>query len=268
MKKITALFLLTILLFPVLNWAQTSIDSTSKILVISDIDDTLKVASARNKIEFLVLMNTTVQFTGMAELFSELDKNWGSQIQFSYVTNSPYYIESSRKKFLAQNRFMDGLVFYSPSLNDENHKYVSIRKLLSDKTPTHVIFLGDNSNRDAQVYFDIANEYKPQGMQFFTFIHRLYQDKVMVDPGQYFSYITSIEIAKKLNQDQLMDKTHYEDFLKLIYPQIASEIETGQKPSQNSQAFPKFIKCSDFKWSLPFDFNLIKLQVFLLKLCK
>lgn len=155
-------------------------------------------------------MNSTLQYTGMTELFTELDKNWGTQIQFAYVTNAPTYIESSRKKFLSENHFMDGLVFYSPSLSDDTHKYVSIRKLLTDNAPTHVIFLGDNSSRDAQVYIDIANEYRPQGIQFFTFIHRLYKDKLVVDETQYFSYITSIEVAKKLYKDQLMGKRNYE----------------------------------------------------------
>lgn len=268
MKKMMALISVSFLLFPLWAQSQTPITSTSKIMVISDIDDTLKVASSRTKIEFLALMNSTLQFTGMSELFTELDKNWGLQIQFAYVTNAPYYIDNSRKKFLKENNFVDGLVFYSPSLSDETHKYVSIRKLLNDYTPTHVIFLGDNSSRDAQVYVDIAKEYKPQGIQFSTFIHRMYKDKLIVDDSQYFSYITSIEVAKKLYKDQLMGKKNYEDFFDLVYPQINTEMTTGKKPSANSQAFPKFTECQDFKWSLPLDLKLIKLQAYLLNLCK
>ncbi len=268
MKKMMAFISVSLFLLPLFTWSQTTINSSSKILVISDIDDTLKVASSRSKLEFLVLMNSPLQYTGMTELFTELDKNWGTQIQFAYVTSAPSYMESSRKKFLNENHFMDGLVFYSPSLSDDTHKYVSIRKLLTDNAPTHVIFLGDNSSRDAQVYVDIANEYRPQGIQFFTFIHRLYKDKLVVDETQYFSYITSIEVAKKLYKDQLMGKKNYEDFFDLVYPQISSEINTGKKPSKNSQAFPKFIECQDFKWSLPLDIKLLKLQAYLLNLCK
>lgn len=237
-------------------------------MVISDIDDTLKVASSRTKLEFLALMNSSLQYTGMSELFAELNKNWGMQIQFAYVTNAPYYIENSRKKFLKDNNFMDGLVFYSPSLSDETHKYVSIRKLITDYTPTHVIFLGDNSSYDAQVYVDIAKEYRPQGLQFFTFIHRMYKDNLIVDDTQYFSYMTSIEVAKKLYKEQLLSQKNYEDFFDLVYPQINSEMHTGKKPSKNSQAFPKFTECQDFKWSLPLDIKLLKLQAYLLNLCK
>ncbi len=268
MKKMMILISAFFLLFPVLVWSQTAIGPTSKIMVISDIDDTLKVASSRNKLEFVVLLNSSLQYTGMAELFTELDKNWGLQIQFAYVTNAPYYIDNSRKKFLKDNKFMDGLVFYSPSLSDETHKYVSIRKLLTDYAPTHVIMLGDNASRDAQVYADIAQEYKPQGIQFYSFSHRMYKDKLVVDDSQYFSYITSIEIAKKLYKEKLMGKKNYEDFFDLVYPQISSEMNTGKKPSKNSEAFPKFTECQNFKWSLPLDLKLLKLQAYLLNLCK
>lgn len=268
MKKIVTLISLSLFLLPILSWSQTAITSTSKIVVISDIDDTLKVASSRSKLEFLALMNSSLQYTGMAELFAELDKKWGFQIQFTYVTNAPYYVDKSRRKFLKDNNFMEGLVFFSPRLSDETHKYISIRKVLTDYNPTHVIFIGDNASRDAQVYVDIAKEYRSQGIQFFTFIHRIYKDKIVVDDTQYFSYMTSIEVAKKLYKDQFLEKKNYEDFFNLVYPQINSEINTGQKPSKNSQAFPQFTACQDFKWSLPLDLKLLKLQAYLLNLCK
>jgi Uncharacterized conserved protein (DUF2183) len=268
MKKIVILISVYLMLFPTFTWSQAALGPSAKILVISDIDDTLKVASSRNNIEFVALMNNTLQYTGMSELFEELNKNWGAQIQFSYVTNAPHYIESSRKKFLAANKFQPGLVFYSPKLSDETHKYLSIRKLLTDYAPTHVIFLGDNSSRDSQVYVDIATEYRPLGIQFHTFIHRMYKDRLIVDDSQYFSYITSIEVAKKLYKDQLMNKKNYDNFFNLVYPQISSEIDTGKKPSKTSEAFPRFTNCVDFKWSLPLDLKLLKLQAYLLNLCK
>lgn len=269
MNKITQYMVISVLLSPVLSGAQISqINSSSKILVISDIDDTLKVASSRNKVEFLALLNNTTQYTGLSELFQKLSQAWGSQIQFAYVTNAPWLIGSSRQKFLTANSYAEGPVYYNPTLADANHKYKAIRKLITDQSPTHVIFLGDNASRDAQVYVDIMNEYKSQGLQFSIFIHRLYPDLFPVDDTNYFSYITSIEIAKRLQKEQFLNRQNYEDFFNLVYPQIVFEIDKKQKPSPNSQAFPQFMKCSDYKWSLPLDLKVLKLQAYLLVRCK
>ncbi len=267
MKKTKVLLTCFLIFFPFLIKAQVIPPSLFKIMVISDIDDTLKVASSRNKFEFLTLMNSTTQYTGMSELFKALGMSWGTQIQFAYVTNAPIYIESSRKIFLATNNFRDGSVYYNTKYPDQTHKVTAIRQILTENKPTHVIFLGDNAERDPQVYQQISQEYKSQGIQIFTFIHRLFKDQGVVDFSQNFSYITSVEVAQKLRMENLLAEKDYQDFFSLVIPQIETEIDQNQSLIKNSQAFPQFMICTDFKWSLPFESHLSKIQNYLLKRC-
>lgn len=244
---------------------SSSVFANQRLLVISDIDDTIKVSSSRNYLEFAQLMDSKIEYTGMSDLFQTLKKTWGEDIQFSYVTNSPFFIKSSREQFLEELNYIKGPVYYSPMLKDPEHKYRSIKKLIQNTQPTHIIMLGDNSDQDPTVYLKIKNEYQ-SSIQFSILIHRMFKDETKWNEGDFFSYITSLEAAQKLVLDQYLNAADYQDYERRTYPMILKEIQTGRPEFSNTLAFPSFMNCRDFKWTLNTD--LIELKSYLDRRCK
>ncbi|AZZ36967.1 hypothetical protein CIK05_09235 [Bdellovibrio sp. qaytius] len=276
----TKIFLFAFL-FSVNLWAQTK----EKILIISDIDDTIKVShvisyKSFNPIVLFRTWDTTTPFAGMASLYQLiLNENPGVN-QVAYLSNAPSaetgveYLQNSHQTFLKSNNFPEGKLVLRDVIFDSEHKNKSIRKLVAEIQPTLVIMVGDNGENDVNVYEQARKELNEQGIKNLIYIHQLYsshdEDEAgkTLYPGQ-IGYATSVEIALDLNMKALLSADSANWVYEHTVPYILS-IRYSFLQVLKAISFPTFKNCSDFKWVWPTDSheNLPEFKKYVTKTCK
>jgi phosphatidate phosphatase APP1 len=195
-------------------------------LLVSDIDDTIKVShvlGSQAALDNVPHINNV--FLGMPELYQKLAQEQG--LQFAYVSNGPVQImQYPHTFFLSYNDFPEGGLFLKERWMEKNHKLNIISKLISERQPTKVILIGDNGEKDAEVYFEIAKKF-PQ-VPMYSFIHQLYSVHAKSEVGQrlrpgQIGYITAVDLAAQLKQLSLLSEANYQDLIQSLVPQIQKE---------------------------------------------
>lgn len=255
MKK---LFVFTFLIL--LNlWAQAK----EKVLLISDIDDTIKVSHVISYKSWSpsVLFRTwdsNTPFAGMASLYQLLLNENPGVNTVAYLSNAPAketgveYLQNSHENFLKNNNFPKGQLILRDVIFDSDHKNKTIRKLVVEHNPTLVMMVGDNGENDVNVYEQARQELQAQGIKSVIYIHQLYssRDKKEVGkklhPGQ-IGYATSVEVALDLHQKGLMSDSQMTWMYEKVIPYILS-VRNNLFDVLTSISFPSFKKCDDFHW--------------------
>jgi hypothetical protein len=167
----------------------------SQIVVISDIDDTIKISHVLDRWDKIKNAFKTDPFWQMSELYRSISTG---DVQFFYVSNAPEELmENQHEKFLKRNKFPSGYLVL-PELDERNeHKIRNIRKILKSTQPAAVIFIGDNGEKDAEIYYQMTEEHKNSGIDFVTYIRMDYdysQEGSRLAPGQK-SFVSAGELA-------------------------------------------------------------------------
>ncbi|MFZ3229211.1 MAG: phosphatase domain-containing protein [Pseudobdellovibrio sp.] len=268
---------LIVLVVTILSSLAYSIER-KKTLLISDIDDTIKVSHVLNKFGVAARAgNVTVPFTGMSQLYQLIKNENPEDTKIVYLSNAPEEIigipafEFVHQTFLDVNHFPAGDLVLREDLFDPNHKVVQIRKYLEAMKPDVVIFIGDNGERDAEIYHQINLEYQNKSIKMVSFIHQLYSSKKksfiynFLDginsnevgkkiAAEQVGYVTPIEIAIELNQQSLLSRSYLQWMIKNVMPTIVSE-NYFTLDAVGMSTFPSFVACDDFiwRWTLPTD---------------
>mmetsp|Transcript_23429 Transcript_23429/g.54102 ORF Transcript_23429/g.54102 Transcript_23429/m.54102 type:complete len:435 (+) Transcript_23429:94-1398(+) len=142
------------------------------ILVISDIDDTVKVTEVY-KGESQVVRNTFVNefesVPGMAQLFS----TWESDLNasFAFVSNSPFEFQEPLAEFLTYSGFPSSTLHLRPlkTPKDQRAKFKpdAIESILKNFPQRRVILVGDSGERDPYIYADILRNHPQQIAKIF-----------------------------------------------------------------------------------------------------
>ena len=121
-----------------------------------------------------------------------------------------------------------------------------------------LILIGDNGERDPEVYHQAYMEFSNQ-VRILTFIHQMYSHHVpfhklnfLAEVGtsiekEQVGFVTPIEIAVELHKQNLLSENSYTWMIKNVMPYIIKEgrfKRDGFKPI----SFPAFKNCSDFVW--------------------
>lgn len=248
-----------------------------KVLVISDIDDTLKVSHVLNPIYAASrIPNYTVRFTGMSELYQLLAIEPNTETRFAYVSNAPesvaglHVLLNSHLSFLQHNNFPAGVLSLRKNFFDKNHKIEEIRKQVDLENPDIILFFGDNGQSDSAIYQEAVEEYKQKNIQMITFIHQVYKTEksfldVSVIPeignkllAKQIGFVTPIEIALELNKKGLLSERSKAWMIDNVAPNIANE-KFYDLDSLNDITFPSFQNCSEFVWRWPMTKELVPL---------
>lgn len=230
-----------------------SLQGSAKILVVSDIDDTLKVAhvlmTLANFDNSIAISN---HFQGMNSVFRKLELS--QDVQFAYVSNAPSWLMGlSHGAFLAYNSYPEGGLYLRSSLSDRNFKLRTISQLIRQTNPDMVILIGDNGEVDPVVYKTIATRFTDISVR--TFIHQVYSQLSVEETGHrveqgQLGFATSVDLAYYFHRLNLISQTDFEQLVSNIVPQILSqdpELYLGEL------TFPNWMDCRDFR--LP-DFQL------------
>lgn len=216
-------------------------------LVISDIDDTIKISHVLDLADN-VLNGPEFEnhFLGMSGLYQRILKA-DSGTQFAYVSNAwkplkaPYH-----GFFLRFNQFPEGGLYLREKLSDQQFKITTIRDLIARSTPKKLILIGDNGQKDSLVYDQIKKEY-PQ-LSILTFIHQVYSVHNRFQTGRPLSsgqigFVTSVDLAEKLHKKNLIDSEDLESLIHNVLSELAKE--DGNRGS-GQMAFPVWLDCRDY----------------------
>lgn len=253
----SALIIISMTVFAVASQA-----GNKKVLIVSDIDDTIKVSHVLSPTsKFGRALDITTPFNGMSQLYQLIINQNFNSTKVVYISNAPEKISGlevmriSHENFLKYNNFPQGQLLLRADLADQNHKINTIRRLIKNDKPDLVIMVGDNGERDTEIYALAATELAKAGIQTQTYIHQLYSSKNWIFevghkllPHQ-FGFVTPIEIALDLKYKLLFADSSFDWLVENVMPFIISEA-SGDNDLFRPMTFPEFKDCSDFKWTL------------------
>ena len=253
--------------------SASAVAQNKKVLLVSDIDDTIKVSNVLGTAaKFARALDVTTAFTGMPQLYQTIVNENVNSTRIAYVSNAPHDIKGievmkySHSNFLSYNEFPEGELILRLDITDQNHKINTIRKLIKEEKPELVIMVGDNGERDIEIYAQATKELNAQGIETLTYIHQLYSStrgllsyiginlfseigkKVL--PNQ-LGYVTPLEIAYDLKNKNLLRKVSYDWLIRKVMRNIINEESSNfDIDILESMTFPSFSKCTDFKWNV------------------
>lgn len=155
------------------------------LIVVSDIDDTVKISEVNNK--QALLKNTFERpyraVEGMSEAYQKLKK---SGAILHYVSDSPWQLYAPLRKFLKDAGFPSAVFhlknfrlkdssFFSLFDSPMESKPPQIERLLIDFPKHEFILIGDSGQKDPEVYGEIARKY--QGRIRHIYIRRVTSEK-------------------------------------------------------------------------------------------
>lgn len=214
----------------------------AKGIVISDIDDTLKMSHVLSKTGMATrAFMTSITFKGMPELFQEIAKSKGIE-QFHYVSNAPKKImQKSHSKFLSENNYPMGQLYLRENESSETNKLKVIREILEKEQPALVILFGDNGEIDSEVYAQIESEFP--SIKFQIFIHYVYGNHV---EENQLGHATALEPLIELIESKVLGLPSL-----VLANKLAQEILLEKdKKRFDVQFFPDFMSCENYQWKL------------------
>lgn len=242
--RIRAFFLTVLLGLTAVSFAQ------AKSILISDIDDTLKIAHVLDRAESLQnALRIENIFSGMNILYRVLGAH-DPAMKFFYVSNAPRaFMEGAHRDFLTLHQFPLGELRLRPNIFDGAFKVREIREILKNENPTTVILVGDNAEKDTLIYDQIQQEHS--GIRFITYIHTSYSNQDLNDRGALLEngqvgYVTAWDLLLHWRQEGLISDSSAREFLQYFAPAFLQEPEHLKV---GAVVIPSWFDCRDFRWT-------------------
>ncbi|MFP5519058.1 MAG: phosphatase domain-containing protein [Bdellovibrionia bacterium] len=225
-----------------------SFSAQARPLVISDIDDTIKVAHVLSQSGAVSsALDEKSFFSGMPEIFNALRVNL-KNAEFHYVSLAPRVLmEDKHEDFLENQNFpVHGLHLNPGVTQDPELKQQVIRKLIQEKQPSFILYFGDNGQFDPAVYEQMVREF-PQ-IPALIFIREAYSSKGRAQsptkPGQ-IKFVTSVDLGMELKEYGLLSDKTLQNVEKIVFNKLRKE---GKWQAFGEIVFPWWYDCRDFTW--------------------
>lgn len=217
-----------------------SISTQAKTLLISDIDDTIKIAHIRSfKGKLANAFRTSNIFKGMSKLYKDIQRDGDAEIV--YLTNAPQSIMGySHRKLLRTGNFPAGtLLMRQSGVSSMDHKRIALNNLMKEQNPDTVILFGDNGEHDIRFYNNIKIKYP--NIKFITFIRIAYDLDPKHTPinGQY-GFISPFEVATKLHEENILTTQTVDEF---IEDHALAFLKDKKKKVKGKTYLPKWMGC-------------------------
>lgn len=175
-------------------------------ILISDIDDTIKMTHVNSSDKYREGLRTDNPFHLMSDLYRSIPA------KFFYVSNAPESLAGgAHRGLLKQNNFPAGEVSLRDGIFSKADKLPRLRKILNQEKPSRVVLLGDDAEADPETYRQIVSEFP--WIKFLTFIRYNYDpDGKQRNPGQIY-FVAAGEIAIRLYQEGLMPADQVESLV-------------------------------------------------------
>lgn len=264
-----------------------SAQQTRPTILVSDIDDTLKIVNVPTKIEAAYLaFQTKADFYGMSDLYQALKES--QEIDFIYLSNAPESLmDKTHREFLHASGFPAGSYLPKPGFFTKNHKLNSLRKIIETQKPSRLILIGDNGEQDPEVYHQIQTEYANSDLQIYQFIRIAFPSQLSSTPKvpltnenlfeSQIGFVTPIDIMFPLIQAHILPEVAgqalYSKFeFTLLKQEQSQHLDTDLELIEQDQpiAYPYFIECKDYVWKwdeILFPMSLEPLKKKMISLC-
>lgn len=201
--------------------------------IISDLDDTIKITNVASKLHFIGSLVGRKGFVAMPELYHSMLAN-DHFASLHVVTASPKSIRSSVNAFLEKNKYPQrNLILRTKDYKSKyDYKVSVITQILSEGTNEAYILVGDDTQKDPEVYKTIR-ELFPSKVEA-VYIRAIKGREIPVDQQHFF---TAYDIALLEYNSGLLEA---EDVI-----QIGKVILENEKAKL---ALPKFAKCPPEGW--------------------
>nr|BFD66821.1 hypothetical protein HAGR004_18430 [Bdellovibrio sp. HAGR004] len=227
------------------------ISAEAKTLLVSDIDDTIKLAHVKDLSEAArFAFDSQSRFLGMSELYQLIDQDQ-PDLDIVYLSRAPNWLMGrTHRKFLVNGGFPEGQYINRTNYDSDVHKLYSLRDIMNRVRPDTVIFLGDNGEQDAEVYQQISQEYANKGIRFHQFIRVVYSNtsfmilNTRLQSGQV-GFVTPIEVAVELEKAGILKTSSVDLLMDALMPEIMIQ---KNYTAEGVVAFPYFVNCRDFVW--------------------
>ncbi len=146
----------------------------AKALLISDVDDTIKVVRTGNPLETAInAFDEYWAYPRMSQKYTEILTSLADS-EIVYLTNAPSrYLARTHLNFLRNNSFPHGEYLPRPDdVSTEIFKFHTINQLIKAKKPDILILIGDNVERDPIIYA-LTEELHSKNIKIKTFIRAL-----------------------------------------------------------------------------------------------
>ena len=182
----------------------------SKTLIISDVDDTIKMTDVlgSKKTIFFNGVFREKAFNAMSELYQQLDK---PDTIIHYVSGSPKIIRMRVEDFLEENDFpqTSNLTLRNRlSDNTATFKLAAIQNIIAAENPEKIILIGDDTEHDPEIYAAIAQYYPIQVEAIYI---RSIRNKQLPELHVMKSFFSAVEIAAYEMLKGVMDKRELKD---------------------------------------------------------
>ncbi len=225
-----------------------------KVVVVSDIDDTIKVSHVLDPDSAVGnALKVGNVFRGMAYLYT-LIESYNNQTEFYYLTNAPKAgFDRIHGLFLSIQNFPNGQLLLRQNIRDKEHKIRSLRSIVDRNKGAHFILIGDNGERDPAVYEQIRKE-RPRE-KFITFIREAYSSQhdeeddrgMRLFPNQ-IGFVTPVEISLNLLANNLFHPVLVDLLEEHYTPVTLIEAEKEDDDGETGTlSFPNWIDCRDYK---------------------
>jgi hypothetical protein len=223
--------------------------SQARILVVSDIDDTLKVTNVASTASVIAsVFDERSVFAGMSELFQLLNKKFQGDIEFHYVSLAPKVLfKNEHREFLAKNGFPVTRLYMNPRLvQDPMVKISFIREIIQQVNPKLILYFGDNGQADTEIYDQLQREFNRIPSK--TFIREAYSKRGYArypTKSHQIGFVTPLEVALALEEDGVLlnyDRVNIENMVATKIRYEPFYLVRGEF------VFPNWQDCRDFQW--------------------
>ena len=257
------------LLFAILLILETALLYGREIVLISDVDDTLKRTHVLGNFSGGASFDN--DFTGLNTLYQILAcrKNIGDigadqpciqtideadpeQTGVYYVTAAPSFLNYWGRKFLKKNKFPEGNFYYKPDWGDSTYSFkvetiAEILKDFYDDEEVEVVLIGDNGEKDPAVFETISQQFQNSKFKISTYIHLVYAyagsyKEIGVKPkaGQKM-YLTAVDLAL----DFYLKDWIYTNDLMMVYYDVMEKLNSSDS-DEVEKVIPGWMKCHEF----------------------
>lgn len=240
--------ILAISLLLVINsaFSQEPIPS-KKVIVVSDIDDTLKISHVRNApAKFIRGFWPYAVFPGMNYLYHTIGTQF-RRSNFYYVSAAlkkiSFYMHSKTLEFAAVPA---GELILREGQDKKEFKLAALRRILSSNTTKRVIMFGDNAEYDPIVYDQIRREF-PQ-KRFLIFMRKAYPEGNPILEGQ-IPFVSPLEVAVALHEHDIITF----EKMKWLIDRVLSLAEKDMQETGGKKFFPGFTRESGFDVAAYFE---------------
>lgn len=233
----------------------------NKLVVISDIDDTIRLSGGKNKFAKVrsFFKRKDMTFWGLNELYRSIGRTTHSETQFYYVTAAPKTRPISIFEIVSESvtdaNFPEGVMIGKPNIRTDTYEYKLKNhiEILESHPEADILLLGDDTSQDHRVYKELKRRYTSRNITYFV---HLVAGSVKNNLQNFFATVGDLSLSlydrKFLSQEDVLT--------------INSEWQQGLvwKKIRSKKIFPSWLNCKGFyeffKKNFPGKKNLSKFE--------